>query len=84
MVHTSLFGEKHNDFVIGRLHLAYFATQVLLFRALMAPASMAAKIDPSSPLRRYFEVALEQAGLFCAFMAGLTNDYVKAFWGRRK
>jgi hypothetical protein len=70
--------------MIGPLHLAYFATRVLLFRALMTPASMSAKNNPQSSLRRYFEPAVEQLGAFNAFMSGITVDGLRSFWGRRK
>ncbi|EXJ65648.1 uncharacterized protein A1O5_11175 [Cladophialophora psammophila CBS 110553] len=66
------------------LHLAYFATQVLLFRALMTPASMAAKSNPLSSLRRFFGAAIEQLGAFLAFMNEITLEGLRAFWGRRK
>ncbi|OAP59630.1 hypothetical protein AYL99_06928 [Fonsecaea erecta] len=64
------------------LHLAYFATQVLLFRALMTPASMAAKNDPLSSLRRFFGLAIEQLRAFLAFMNEITLEGLRAFWGR--
>ncbi|KAL2427591.1 hypothetical protein ABEF91_002113 [Exophiala dermatitidis] len=66
----------------GPLHLAYFATQVLLFRALMTPASMAAKNNPHSSLRRFFDAATEQFSAFLAFMNEITPDGLRAFWGR--
>ncbi|EXJ82430.1 hypothetical protein A1O3_06243 [Capronia epimyces CBS 606.96] len=75
---TSRYSFRNN----GPLHLAYFATQVLLFRALMTPASMAAKGNPHSSLRRYFEAAIEQFSDFLDFMDEITPDGLRAFWGR--
>ncbi|EXJ81591.1 hypothetical protein A1O1_07655 [Capronia coronata CBS 617.96] len=66
----------------GPLHLAYFATQVLLFRALMTPASMAAKNSPHSSLRRFFDAAIDQCSDFLEFMNEITPDGLRAFWGR--
>ncbi|KAH0841262.1 putative Zn(II)2Cys6 transcription factor (Eurofung) [Fonsecaea pedrosoi] len=66
------------------LHLAYFATQVLLFRALMTPASMAAKNNPLSSLRRFFGAAIEQLRAFIAFMNEITLEVLRAFWGRQQ
>ncbi|KIX97147.1 uncharacterized protein Z520_07261 [Fonsecaea multimorphosa CBS 102226] len=66
------------------LHLAYFATQILLFRALMTPASMAAKNNPLSSLRRFFGAAIEQLRAFLDFMNEITLEGLQAFWGRRK
>ncbi|KAI1619080.1 fungal-specific transcription factor domain-containing protein [Exophiala viscosa] len=64
------------------LHLAYFATQVLLFRALMTPASVAAKHNPQSSLRRFFDAAIEKLGLILAFMDQITVDILREFWGQ--
>lgn len=69
---------------LGRLHLAYYATIILLFRALMAPASQEAKHNSVSSLRRYFGEALEEATLFSKFVDSITQDDVEAFWGRRE
>ncbi|KAJ9646860.1 hypothetical protein H2204_000552 [Knufia peltigerae] len=66
----------------GPLHLAYFAVQIILFRALMTPASMVAKYSPKSSLQRYFGAAMGQVGVFLAFMDGLTPEDLRAFWGR--
>lgn len=69
---------------LGRLHLAYYTVQILLFRALMAPASEEAKHDPMSSLRRYFEAAVDEATLFSDFVECITEDDIEAFWGRRE
>jgi hypothetical protein len=66
------------------LHLAYFASQVLLFRALMTPASVAAKHNPQSSLRRFFDAAIEKLGLILAFMDEITVDILREFWGQRE
>lgn len=71
-------------FLAGSLHLGYYATQILLFRALMAPPSEEAKHDPTSSLRRYFEAAVGEAASFSEFVHGITQEDVEAFWGRRK
>ncbi|KEF54473.1 uncharacterized protein A1O9_09640 [Exophiala aquamarina CBS 119918] len=69
---------------VGPLHLAYFATQVLLLRALMSPGSAAAKNDPQSSLRRYFPLAIEQMGYFLTFTNEITLEALQSFWGRRE
>ncbi|KIW11346.1 hypothetical protein PV08_10646 [Exophiala spinifera] len=66
----------------GPLHLAYFAVQIILFRALMTPASMTAKYSPKSSLQRYFGAAMDQVEVFLAFMDGITAESLRAFWGR--
>lgn len=76
---------SHSNWVtLGRLHLAYYATTILLFRALMAPASEEAKHNPASSLRCYFGEALGEATLFSKFVDSITQDDVEAFWGRRE
>jgi len=50
----------------------------------MTPASMAAKNNPHSTLRRYFGAAVEQFGAFLAFMNEITLEGLRAFWGRRQ
>nr|KAK5445832.1 hypothetical protein LTR18_003751 [Exophiala xenobiotica] len=66
----------------GPLHLAYFATNILLFRALMTPASMTARYNRQSSLQRYFGAAMDQVNAFLAFMDEITPDGLRAFWGR--
>ncbi|KAI1627936.1 fungal-specific transcription factor domain-containing protein [Exophiala viscosa] len=68
----------------GRIHLGYHATQILLLRALMAPATEEAKHNPASSLRRYFEAAVEEATSFSDFVHGITHEDVEAFWGCRE
>lgn len=75
---------SQTNVVLGPLHLAYFAIQIILFRALMTPASMAAKYSPKSSLQRYFGAAMDEVGVFLSFMDGITPEGLRAFWGRRK
>lgn len=69
---------------IAPLHLAFFAIQALLYRALMSPAMTAAKSDPNSSLRRYFEQAVNEFQVFTHFMNDITLPCLHAFWGGRK
>ncbi|KAL4899940.1 hypothetical protein BDW74DRAFT_188827 [Aspergillus multicolor] len=66
---------------VAPLNLAYFAVQALLFRALMSPARMPAKSDPTSPLCRYFEQAIAEFRNFTLFMSRITRECLHAFWG---
>jgi NCS1 family nucleobase:cation symporter-1 len=68
---------------IGPLNLAYFAVQALLFRALMSPARMSAKTDPTSSLCRYFDSAVAEFRSFTLFMDRITRVTLHAFWGGR-
>ncbi|KAL4794040.1 fungal-specific transcription factor domain-containing protein [Aspergillus venezuelensis] len=63
------------------LNLAYFAVQALLFRALMSPARMTAKTDPTSSLCRYFDEAVNEFQKFTLFMERITQECLHAFWG---
>ena len=45
---------------------------------------MVAKNNPHSSLRRFFGAAIEQLSAFLAFMDGITQDALQAFWGRRR
>ena len=69
---------------LGRLHLAYFVTRILLFRALMAPVCKDAKSDPESPLSRYFTLAVAEGEMISQFVGQLTAGDLRAFWDRRK
>ncbi|KAL4978847.1 fungal-specific transcription factor domain-containing protein [Aspergillus desertorum] len=66
------------------LTLAYFAVQALLFRALMSPARMSAKSDPTSSLCRYFDLAVSEFRKFTLFMDSITPACLHAFWGGRR
>lgn len=50
----------------------------------MSPAKTAAKSDPTSSLRRYFDEALEEFQAFTHFMNDITMSCLHAFWGGRK
>ncbi|KAL4934877.1 hypothetical protein BDV06DRAFT_234995 [Aspergillus oleicola] len=63
------------------LNLAYFTAQALLFRALMSPAWMPAKSDPSSSLCRHFDQATNEFRNFTLFMERISRDCLHAFWG---
>ncbi|KAJ3534912.1 hypothetical protein NM208_g7347 [Fusarium decemcellulare] len=67
----------------GPLHLSFYATQVLLFRGLMWPATRAAKITPGSSLRQWLSTALAEFELFVTFMAYISEEELTRFWGRR-
>ncbi|KAF4482828.1 Transcriptional activator protein DAL81 [Colletotrichum fructicola Nara gc5] len=64
------------------LHLAYHASQALLFRALMSPATNEAKSDPSSNLCRWFGTAVAEFQGFAKFMEEVTAEDLQGFWGR--
>ncbi|KAM0193040.1 hypothetical protein ACHAPA_004003 [Fusarium lateritium] len=66
----------------GPLHISFFATQVLLFRGLMYPATRASKITPGSNLQRWLSTALAEFELFTTFMAYITEEELTSFWGR--
>lgn len=69
---------------VGPLHLSYFAAQVLLYRALMFPATKEARADPNSSLRNWFPYAVQEMEAFVAFMDTVTDGDLQGFWGRRK
>lgn len=50
----------------------------------MSPASMIAKSDPKSSLRRYFNDAFADFSFFTLFMNELTPQCLHGFWGARK
>ena len=62
----------------------YYATKVLLFRAILSPASKEARADPNSSLRRNFHEAVHEMDIFAAFMDEVTEGDLQGFWGRRK
>ncbi|CRK33057.1 hypothetical protein BN1708_006001 [Verticillium longisporum] len=64
------------------LHLGDYATQALLFRGLMAPATRAARSEPASNLRKWFPVALGEFAGFPAYMARINLQDLNGFWGR--
>ncbi|CAH0003618.1 unnamed protein product [Clonostachys byssicola] len=66
----------------GPLNLSYFAVQVLLFRALMSPATREAKANPDSNLSKWFSTALESFKSFACFMDEITEEDLTGFWGR--
>jgi hypothetical protein len=69
---------------IGPLHISFFATQVLLWRGLMFPATRAAKVTPGSNLQRWLSTALAEFELFTTFMSYITEEELTSFWGRCK
>ena len=73
-----------SDKFTGPLHLAYFAVKALLFRALMWPVTLAAKFDPKSALRRFFDKALNDFGAFSEFVESIDSQSLHRFWGARK
>lgn len=68
----------------GPLNLSYHATQVLLFRALMSPATKEAKATPESHLQQWLSVALSDFRSFTSFMGNISPEELAGFWGRRK
>ncbi|KAF9890510.1 hypothetical protein FE257_005915 [Aspergillus nanangensis] len=63
------------------IRLAYFAVKALFFRALMSPATRAAKSDPDSTLCRYFDEAVGNFQAFAIFMNQISQRCLHAFWG---
>ncbi|KAM5441122.1 hypothetical protein MferCBS31731_003910 [Microsporum ferrugineum] len=64
------------------LHLSFYATETLLFRALMAPATVHSKTTPSSSLRRHFDSAIACFQSFVRFVSTIRQDTLQSFWGR--
>jgi hypothetical protein len=62
----------------------YHAAKVLLFRAILSPATKAARADPNSSLRRNFHEAVFEMQQFATFMDEVTEGDLQGFWGRRK
>ncbi|KAL6887354.1 permease for cytosine/purines, uracil, thiamine, allantoin domain-containing protein [Trichoderma longibrachiatum] len=64
------------------LHLTYYASQALLYRGLMYPATREAKADPESSLRKWFVPALGEFQRFVCFFNSLTEHDLRGFWCR--
>lgn len=62
----------------------YHAAKVLLFRAILSPASKEARTDPNSTLRRHFHEAVHEMQQCADFMNEVTEGDLQGFWGRRK
>lgn len=62
----------------------YHAAKVLLFRAILSPATKEARADPNSSLRRNFHEAVHEMQQFATFMDEVTEGDLQGFWGRRK
>ncbi|KAJ9136610.1 Fungal specific transcription factor domain-containing protein [Pleurostoma richardsiae] len=63
------------------VHLSFYSAVALLFRALMSPVTKAAKRDPTSNLRRYFNAAVKDFAPFTDFMNEISPECLHAFWG---
>lgn len=66
------------------LHLSFYAAEVLLFRALMHPATRTARAATDSNLRRWFPIALADFQTFTAFVENISIQDLQGFWIRRK
>ncbi|KAF7585302.1 hypothetical protein BBP40_011298 [Aspergillus hancockii] len=64
------------------LHLSFYASQALLFRSLMSPATREARATPDSNLRRWFSTALMEFRSFASMMSTLTEESLEGFWVR--
>ncbi|RFU74228.1 fungal specific transcription factor domain-containing [Trichoderma arundinaceum] len=64
------------------LHLSFYTTQVLLYRALMHPSTREAKLRPDSNLRKWFPEALLAFDGFAQFLSHLDKNNMVGFWGR--
>ncbi|QYT00068.1 Zn(2)-C6 fungal-type domain-containing protein [Trichoderma simmonsii] len=64
------------------LHLSFYTTQVLLYRALMHPSTREAKLKASSNLRKWFPEALLAFDGFVQFISHLDKNNMVGFWGR--
>jgi hypothetical protein len=71
------------DYSAAPLNLAFFTVQALLFRAIMSPAKMNAKLDSNSSLCRHFELAVSSFQEFTLFINGITRQCLHAYWGGR-
>ncbi|KAJ5090044.1 hypothetical protein N7532_008728 [Penicillium argentinense] len=74
-------GHTFSTYPPAPLNLSFFAVQALLYRALMSPAKMSAKSEPTSSLRRHFPHAITSFQKFTQFMSGITQPCLKAYWG---
>ncbi|KAK2592354.1 hypothetical protein QQS21_009934 [Conoideocrella luteorostrata] len=66
------------------LHLMFYASKVLLYRALMHPATKAAKSQPNSYLRQWFAYALTDFTQFTEFFVTINPGDLRGFWGRHR
>ncbi|KAG6001049.1 hypothetical protein E4U21_004760 [Claviceps maximensis] len=64
------------------LHLSHYGIKVLLYRALMHPATKAAKSQPTSNLRQWFAFALADFAQFVDFFVSVNPGDFRGFWGR--
>ncbi|KAB8073584.1 hypothetical protein BDV29DRAFT_135180 [Aspergillus leporis] len=65
------------------LHLSFYASQVLLFRDLISPATREARATPESSLRQWFSPVLIEFRSFASLMNALTEEDLEGFWIRR-
>ncbi|KAG6104627.1 hypothetical protein E4U13_008310 [Claviceps humidiphila] len=86
MIPSCLVVPKNRDPMVScyncPLHLSFYATKVLLYRALMHPATKAAKSQPDSNLRQWFAFALADFAQFTEFFASVNPGDFRGFWGR--
>ncbi|KAG5926182.1 hypothetical protein E4U53_003135 [Claviceps sorghi] len=86
MIPPSLVVPKNRDPMVScyncPLHLSCYAIKVLLYRALMHPATKAAKSQPNSNLRQWFPFALADFAQFIDFFASVNPGDFRGFWGR--
>ncbi|PTB65679.1 hypothetical protein BBK36DRAFT_1169381 [Trichoderma citrinoviride] len=64
------------------LHLHYYASQALLYRGLMYPATREARANPESSLRRWFLSALSEFRNFVCFFHSIAEEDLRGFWCR--
>lgn len=62
----------------------YHAAKVLLFRAILSPATKEARANSNSSRRRNFNEAVYEMQQFATFMDEVTEGDLQGFWGRRK
>ncbi|KAG0651918.1 putative transcriptional regulatory [Hyphodiscus hymeniophilus] len=65
------------------LHLGFFVAKFLVLRALMSPATSAAKSDPTSNLRLHFNLAMLAGEQLIDFVAHMRSIDIYAFWPRQ-
>lgn len=63
--------------------MSTYTTKVLLYRALMHPATKEAKGDPDSNLCVWLPDALAAFAEFTNFLSQITTNDLNGFWGRR-
>ncbi|OAQ60612.1 Zn(II)2Cys6 transcription factor [Pochonia chlamydosporia 170] len=64
------------------IHMVVYATKVLLYRALMHPATRHAKTTPGSNLKIWFSAALSEFEAFTEYLSSITAADLNGFWGR--